>query len=376
MNKNSVMLLLSLFLFLFLLTYGSAFAQKPPLDNNVYDRWKSLSSSSVSDDGNWVTYIINPQQDDGWLYIYNVATGKKDSVARGGRPAFSADNKYMVYKTIPAYSETRQAKKKKLKDDKLHEDNLEIRVLPDDTLLDNEKYKVDIWSWQDIDLQPMQKKQLEQEKERTFMAVYHLNTGKLFQLGDSVITTVNTFQKGNCQIALGSSDIKYRRSSSWEGRAGADYYIINVSTGTKTLALEKCETRANLSPSCKYIIYWDNDSKVWISQPVGTTAKKNITSGIKVPLYDELNDVPDGPSPHGIAGWFDDEKHVLIYDRYDIWSVDPDGIEPPVNLTNNFGRNNNIRLRYVKFDPYAETINRKELIYVSAFNCSSKEAVF
>jgi len=580
MKKNSILLLL------FLLTYVSAFAQKPPLDNNVYDGWKSLSSSSVSADGRWVTYIINPQQGDGWLYIYNVATGKKDSVARGGRPVFSSDSKYIAYKIIPAYAETRQAKKKKLKDDKMPKDNLEIRVFPDevtrisrvksfalpekdsywmaylldkipvdakekkatadtsktaekvspkkpkvsdpkgtelviynpllkkefryqdvteyvvakdgktisflqsipdttkienfkvnifdtkkelselvfeakgsvkkltadrignnvtfiysgdtakvkvydlwisknnskaskivdtsnpslpkgwsvsengsftfsddgsrlflgtavkpvkepeDTLLDDEKYKLDIWSWQDIDLQPMQKKQLDQEKKRTFMAVYHLNTGKFFQLGDSVITTVRTFQKGNSQVALGSSDIKYRRSSSWDGGDGADYYIINVSTGAKTLALEKCGTRATLSPSCKYIIYWDNESKAWISQPVGTSTKKNITSGIKVPLYDELNDMPDDPSPHGIAGWLDDEKHVLIYDRYDIWSVDPNGIESPVNLTNNFGRNNNIRLRYIKLDPDAETINRKDVMYVSALHYTTKEAGF
>ena len=34
---------------------------------------------------------------------------------------------------------------------------------PPDTLLDEEKYKLDIWSWDDDLLQPMQKKQLNQE---------------------------------------------------------------------------------------------------------------------------------------------------------------------------------------------------------------------
>ena len=48
---------------------------------------------------------------------------------------------------------------------------------PEDTLLDEEKYKLDIWSWDDDFLQPMQKKQLDQEKKRTYQAVYHLDNG-------------------------------------------------------------------------------------------------------------------------------------------------------------------------------------------------------
>src|SRR5512145_602379 len=99
---------------LLLLFIANITAQKPPLDNTVYDGWKSLSAQNISVDGKWVTYVINPQQGDGWLYIYNVSTGKKDSVARGSKAVFSTDRKYIVYSILPSYSETRQAKKKKL----------------------------------------------------------------------------------------------------------------------------------------------------------------------------------------------------------------------------------------------------------------------
>ena len=51
-------------------------AQKLPLDQTVYDNWKSLSSAVISDDGKWITFEINPQQGDGWLYIYNVVSGQ------------------------------------------------------------------------------------------------------------------------------------------------------------------------------------------------------------------------------------------------------------------------------------------------------------
>jgi len=46
-------------------------AQKVPLDNNSYDGWKSLSAPIISEDGKWIGYTVNPQQGDGWLYIYN-----------------------------------------------------------------------------------------------------------------------------------------------------------------------------------------------------------------------------------------------------------------------------------------------------------------
>jgi len=400
-------------------------AQKVPLDSKSYDGWKSLSSPLISNDGKWIGYTINPQQGDGFLYLLNVATGQKDSVSRGSNLVFSTEAKFVVYQIITSYSETRQAKKKKLKEDKMPKNDLEIRLLndnpviriprvksfalpeknsfwlayllekkpvekksantladstnvagiaeskkskksepkgtdliifnpllkkefkyqdvteyvvakdgksisfvqdisdttkienfkvntfetkeegsklvfegkgsvkklstdrvgnlvsfiysadtakvknydlwlsknataalklidkvnpsmpygwsvsengtitfsddasriyfgtaaipvkePEDTLLDDEKYKLDIWSWNDDVLQPMQKKLLDQEKKRTYMAVYNLDNGVMHQLADSSIPSIRLSQKGNNDIAIGTSDLKYRRASS------------------------------------------------------------------------------------------------------------------------------------------------------------------
>ena len=104
-------------------------AQKVPLNSNSYDSWKSLSSPFISDDGKWISYIINPQQGDGWLYIFNVETGKKDSVSRGSGIVFSPSVRYSAYQIAPSYSDIRQAKKKKLKEDKMPKNDLEIRLL-------------------------------------------------------------------------------------------------------------------------------------------------------------------------------------------------------------------------------------------------------
>lgn len=559
--------------------------QKVPLDKNCYDGWKSLASPVLSDDGKWAGYTINPQQGDDWLYLYNAMSGRKDSISRGWNLIFSPEVKYAVYQIAPSYAETRQAKKKKLKEDKMPKNDLEIRMLNDnqvtkisrvksfalpeknsfwmaylmepklteknlkkavsdsasvpdnssikkskkpeakgtefiisnpiqkkeykyqdvteytvakdgktisfiqdlpdttkidnfkvtvfdtknesaitvfegkgsakklvtdrvgnlvsflyssdtakvkvydlwlsrnsavsskivdssnpsiprgwsvsengnitysddasriyfgtalkplkepvDTLLDEEKYKLDIWSWDDAVLQPMQKKQLDQEKKRNYMAVYIVGKGIVHQLADTVIPSVKLSQKGNNDIALGTSDLKYRKSSSWDGGANEDVYIINIETGVKTQILEKPGSRVSISPTCKYLLYWSNEDKAWISVAVQGGVKKNLTSSLKVSFWDELNDVPDDPAPHGIAGWLDDEKHVLVYDRYDIWSLDLNGNEQPVNVTGSFGRTNNLRLRYTKLDQDEESINRKNPLCLSAFNYYTKES--
>jgi dipeptidyl aminopeptidase/acylaminoacyl peptidase len=247
---------------------------------------------------------------------------------------------------------------------------------PEDTLLPDEKYKLDIWSWDDEVLQPMQKKQLEQDLRRTYQAVYHIDRGVMIQLATEDLPSVRTIQKGNGDIALGTSDLKYQKESSWEGGSRSDYFLVNVETGAKTTVFEGTDSRVTISPSGKYLVYWDIKDRVWVSMNIATGLKKVITSAIKVPLYDELTDTPSEPSPHGIAGWMDDEKHVLIRDMYDIWLTDLNGTENPLNLTNGFGRKSNLTFNYVRLDPEAEFIGKKELIYLSAFNNDNKEAGF
>jgi len=91
---------------------------------------------------------------------------------------------------------------------------------------------------------------------------------------------------------------------------------------------------------------------------------------------DELNDLPADPSPYGIAGWTEEDKAVLIYDRYDIWSFSPDGKSSPKNITDGFGRKNNLTFRYDPTDVEERFIPKKGTTYVKAFNNLTKENGF
>ena len=38
----------------------------------------------------------------------------------------------------------------------------------------------------------------------------------------------------------------------------------------------------------------------------------------------------------------------MIYDRFDIWKIDPDGQRLPLNITHGFGARHNIKLKYFR----------------------------
>lgn len=104
-------------------------AQKKPINHTDYDGWKRLTSSQISNDGNWVNYIINPQEGDGWLYFYNAKKTNLDSIARGYGAKTSAKNDFIAFMIKPTFAETRQAKKDKKKKDDMPKNKLGIKNL-------------------------------------------------------------------------------------------------------------------------------------------------------------------------------------------------------------------------------------------------------
>jgi len=64
-------------------------------------------------------------------------------------------------------------------------------------------------------------------------------------------------------------------------------------------------------------------------------------------MGEEDNDMPDYAWPYGICGWTKDDHDVLIYDRFDIWKINPAN-GALTNFTNGFGRANKLIFRYYR----------------------------
>ncbi|WP_372947186.1 alpha/beta hydrolase family protein [Mariniphaga sp.] len=240
---------------------------------------------------------------------------------------------------------------------------------PKDTLLDEEKPKLDIWNWQDLKLQPQQKVEAEREKKRTYLAVYHINLNRFIQLADPQVRDVSTLQKGNSDLAFGYNEMLYLRESSWTGDRKRDYYIVDVQSGIKR-EIADCKSFVRISPQGKYVVWYEPaDSSFYArSTDINQLEAVSLTKILPVNFYDERNDTPMDPSPYGLAGWSEDDRFVYIYDRYDIWKLDPAGERVPVNITKAFGRRNQTRLRYIKLDSELEHIPSNEPALLSAFD--------
>jgi len=240
---------------------------------------------------------------------------------------------------------------------------------PEDTIPDEDIPKVDIWSWHDKKLQPEQKIELEKEKKRTYLAVYHIDLNRFIQLADLNVDEVTPVMKGNGPYALGLDDKPYLRASSRTGERNHDYYLIDIKSGIKREIIEN-KSYVRISPHGKYVVWYEPDDSSYYarSSDINRLETVPLTKMIPVGFYDERNDRPMDPAPYGIAGWSGNDRFVYIYDRYDIWKIDPSGDRVPVCITNAFGRRNQIRLRYQKLDPDLEYIKSDSLVILQVFD--------
>jgi len=91
-----------LWLALLLLAGTPAFAQevesKKPLVLEDYDRWRTVISTQVSDDGRWMTYAYGHREGEDTLYVAELDGGEVHSIPGGAGPVFSSDSRWAAYK--------------------------------------------------------------------------------------------------------------------------------------------------------------------------------------------------------------------------------------------------------------------------------------
>ena len=103
-----------------------SFSQKKQLDHTVYDDWKSLSNTSVSDDGRFTVAIIRPQEGDSKLFIQDLKKKKNFEYNRISSYKLSPDGKHTVALLKAPFADTRQAKIDKKKKDEMPKDSLVV----------------------------------------------------------------------------------------------------------------------------------------------------------------------------------------------------------------------------------------------------------
>ncbi len=128
-------------LLIFGLLCGTSFAQKKVIDHTVYNDWNKIGDITLSDNGKYTAYTIKPHQGDGFLYLVDNESGKKDSIARGIEPRFTANGEKLVFKITPGFDTLRQLELKKVAKDKWVKDSLGIWYTSNDSIIKYPKIK-------------------------------------------------------------------------------------------------------------------------------------------------------------------------------------------------------------------------------------------
>ena len=241
----------------------------------------------------------------------------------------------------------------------------------DSTVLEANRPNVQVWNWNEPVQYTVQHYNVKRDLKKSYAAVYWLSNDKLVQLASEELPDAQLPMKGMGDWAVVSTSRPYSLSSMWEGRTRSDFYRVSLSTGERTLIAEADYAGYRLSPTGKYVGTYNATDSCWYTINLADNRKIQLTTPQTFPAWDEDNDTPNYPHAHGTAGWTKDDAALLIYDRYDIWSFDPEGKKAPVKLTKN-GRDNKVTYRHIILDREQGFVDLSQPILMTGFNEKDK----
>jgi len=284
--------------------------KKLTLDHVILEIDQSISfQSSWQKDDNAFTFITVPDDKSPHvLYYYNLHNGalkKFDPSAFSSFPentSLTADN----FRKILISGDSKR---------------IFFAIKKDKEVIENDKKKnVEIWNANDKWINPQQNKEGSFEY-MTQLAVWLPLENRFSQLTSKELPQIMI--TGKQDYTLFSNPEQYEPQFDYNGPR--DYFIMDLNTFEKKLFLKKQESENAVvipSPAGKYISYFKNDN--WWIYDISKQTHLNLTqkTGVKFKAK-EIILAPEAPC--GIAGWTADDKEIIIYDQYDLWSFDSSG---------------------------------------------------
>lgn len=387
------------------ISHGTILSLYNPLTNTL-KHYKNIEEYTINNDGNiffWSSKkTFNDTIDSTYIYRYNTAEAlptlinrqkgyvrKLTSSYTGDQFSylFSADTTtkkvYQLY-----YWNTSLFKSEAIEDNKNIEKSVSIDFSPyfsengnylfygigkkpeqeeKDTLTNEEKYSLDLWSWTDDRLQPQQLKNLKRDKKRSDTYVFLTDSKSSIQLTDSLLNIRTYSKKHNERYLLATSQTPYLKEMTWDGWY-YDYYKINVETGEKTLLISHHNDNIKLAPSGNQAVYYSQKDSAWFHYSIEEKKTKKLTS--KKIFHNKYHDIPGTSHSSGGATWSKDEQFVIIKGQYDYWliNIKTNKIEPITN-----GRNQNTI--YTLWNTNIENkshIDLSQSIYFKTYNEKTK----
>jgi len=226
---------------------------------------------------------------------------------------------------------------------------------------------VEVWHAADVDIIPEQKVRADRDRRRHHLAVWHLDGDRFVRLGDDLTEEVTLVDDES--LAIGTDQTPYEKERMF-GPVYRDHYKIDVATGEKEKVAERIQFDFGTSPGGRYLLYLQDDHYWTIDLRTG--ARTNITRGVATSFVNLEDDhTVEQKPPFGVAGWLKDDRAVLLYDKYDLWEIRPDGSRAR-RLTR--GAEEEVRHRYVRLDPDEKAIDPAKPLYLSIYGERTKKS--
>lgn len=311
---------------------------------------------TLSEKGDMLAFFLKP--DDGSKYkdyslylwtsqgeaekiINNNSRGIPENwkISENGRIRYSDNGKRIFFGTVP------------------------VRPERDPTILDDGYPDVDVWHHSEGLLHTVQLVNKDSELKRTYLAMYDLNDGSLVQIETEDIPESSLLDKGNADHVLLHSSKPYELQSMWDP-LHYDVYLFDLTTGNRQMIKKDIRARVQASPGGKYLVWFSYNDYSYYTYHIESGKEHRITEPGIIRADFEINTTFDHNEPYGSPGWLEDDRAVLIYDRYDIWKVDPENNNEPINLTIN-GRKEKTVYRLIRFDRDEDFFDEKETQYLT-----------
>jgi dipeptidyl aminopeptidase/acylaminoacyl peptidase len=282
-------------------------------------------------------YVFNPKEDKSFPAQFTISPNR--------RPEWTEDLSAIAFgickaELNPDRKESKPSGKDTSKTKVAEAKNLEKKE-------DVEKPDMVIWHYQDKRLQSAQQVQETRDKNFSYLSIYHITDKKFIRLADSTLRNISVGPKQ--LYGIGIDNTEYELDGNLDGKSYADFYVIDLKTGSRTKVLEKLYqtfyASPQPSPNGKSFLYYKEGH--YFVYDIVTKTDKNITQNAKTAFVDKEDDHNVKFTPTPVIGWSNDSKFVLLSDGWDIWKISADG-KTSVNLTQN-GKVKGIRYqnRYV-----------------------------
>jgi dipeptidyl aminopeptidase/acylaminoacyl peptidase len=236
---------------------------------------------------------------------------------------------------------------------------------------DEEPAGVEVWNARDTSIIPEQKLRADRDRQRNYLAVWHLDTNRFVRLAEKPTEEVSII-KGSPKALL--RDATPYQADEMFGRPAVDVYTIDLATGERKRIADRLTYLLGTSAGGRYALYF-KDNQYWTYDLV-SGKQTNITESAKTGSSFE-NREDDHPvaqrPPYGVAGWTKGDVSVIVYDRDDLWELRPDGTRPK-KLTD--GAREEIRHRYLRLDQKEEFIDPAKPLYLSLYGQWTKQSGF